>query len=223
MSKKPNIIPYAFQPIYETTCEKKLFGYEALVRPTDFKTPAEYIKSMEQSGKIHQLEFESFYNAVMQFRDRGLKGHLFVNSFPYEFLNDDEWEQIKQLSPEIFKKIHVESLEYGERINVLKLAAKVEHIRKQGLHVVVDDFGSGLNSISAINILNPEIIKIDRFFISGCTKSQMCKNTVEIIVDCIRSHKAKVLAEGVETYDEFRFLRFLGVDYMQGYYLGTPE
>ena len=220
--KKPANIPFAFQPIYETKGSEKLFGYEALMRPENYDTPGEYIKHMQDNGKLHQLEFETFYNAISQFRDRKLDGNLFINSFPYEFLTSDELDYLKNMSPDVFKSIYVESLEYGDRIDIIKLLAKFETLKKQGFHIVVDDFGTGLNSVPTVKALGPCIIKIDNSFIKDCTKTKKGRNTVEIIMDCIRANGAKVLAEGVETYDEYYFLRFLGVDYMQGYYLGRP-
>ena len=222
---KPHTIPYAFQPIFMTKgkdCEN-IFGYEALARPVGFENPGEYIKSMTRAKKLHKLEFETFYNALYQFNERGLEGNLFINSFPYEYLTDDEFEFIRSVSPDHFKNIYVESLEYGSRVDILRLAVKLDVIRKNGFHLVVDDFGTGINSIRTLNVLHPDIIKIDRSYISGCTESQKDMNTVEIITDCIRSHGAKALAEGVETEDEYSFLSHLGIDYMQGYYLGVPK
>ena len=224
-NNKPPAIPYVFQPIFETKgkgCEK-IFGYEALARPREFDSPGEYIKSMMRAKKLHKLEFDTFYNALSQFSERGLEGKLFINSFPYEYLSDDELERIRNISPDIYKEIYVESLEYGKRVDILRLAVKLNTLRKHGFHVVVDDFGTGINSIGTLNVLHPDIIKIDRSYISGCTESQKDMNTVEIITDCIRSHGAKALAEGVETEDEYSFLSHIGIDYMQGYYLGVPK
>ncbi len=220
--KKPAEIPYAFQPIYKTKGDEKLFGYEALVRPVDFNTPGEYIKKMQENGQLHQLEFETFYNAISQFSGRKLEGNLFINSFPHEFLTSEELDYIKEIDPDVFKNVYVESLEYGEHIDMIKLLAKFKTLKDRGFHIVVDDFGTGLNSVSTVKALMPCIIKIDCSFIRGCTKTKVARNTVEIIIDCIRSNGAEVLAEGVETYDEFHFLKFLGVDYMQGFYLGVP-
>ncbi len=222
---KPPTIPYVFQPIFFTKgkgCEK-IFGYEALVRPEGFTSPGEYIESMTKAKQLHKLEFDTFYNALSQFSIRKLDGMLFINSFPYEYLTSEELDYIQKIDPEVYKNIYVESLEYGSRVDTLRLAVKLESLRKHGFHVVVDDFGSGINSVRTLNVLKPEIIKIDRSFISGCTGSQRSMNTVEIIVDCIRSHDAKVLAEGVENKEEFSFLQHLGVDLMQGYYLGMPR
>ncbi len=222
---KPSVIPYAFQPIYMTKCRgsEKIFGYEALVRPIDYASPDAYIKSMIKERKLHQLEFDTFSNAVKQFSDRGLDGRLFINSFPYEYLTDDEFDYIKKIAPDAYKNIYVESLEYGSRVDILKLAVKLDILKRHGFGVVVDDFGAGINSVQTLNILNPDIIKIDRSYISGCVRSQKDKNTVEIITDCIRAHDARALAEGVETEEEFSFLQELGIDLMQGFYLGAPK
>ena len=67
-----------------------------------------------------------------------------------------------------------------------------------------------------------DITKIDRYFISGCLKDKTHKNLLEIVVDDVKQHGSQVLAEGVETKQEYDFLRYLHVDYMQGFYLGMP-
>ena len=116
----------------------------------------------------------------------------------------------------------VENLEYGIVVDKAKLAMKYESIRDMGFRVVLDDFGSGINSIAALNAITPEIVKIDRSFISGCTRDLLRKNTVEIVADVIKKHGAKALAEGIETHEEYEFIKSLDIGYMQGFYLGRP-
>ena len=123
----------------------------------------------------------------------------------------------------MYREVFIENLEYGLLVDAVRLQRKYESIKRMGFRVVLDDYGSGINSVKALNAISPEIVKIDRSFITGCTENLKTKNTVEIITDSIRSHNAKVLAEGVETKEEYDFLKTLKIDYMQGFFLGKPE
>lgn len=217
-------IPYAFQPIFDTSVVNAptIYGYEALIRP-EGKTPGEYISKMIENNCVHQLELETFYNAITQFIQRGYEGKLFINSFPYEWLSSDEIDFLESLVKERKKDIVIENLEYGEEINVIKLTQKLALFRDRHYLVALDDFGTGINSVELLKLFKPDITKIDARFIIGCTRSKMSKNIVEIIVEAIRQSGSKVLAEGVETKAEYDFLQSLHVDYMQGFYLGFPE
>lgn len=214
-------IPYVFQPIVDATKGNRVIGYEALIRPVGM-TPVEYIQMKTKEGSLESVEFETFVNSIRQFKDRGLKGRLFINSFPYIMLEKNKLSYIKELAGDMYRDIFVENLEYGIVVDKAKLAMKYESIRDMGFRVVLDDFGSGINSIAALKAITPEIVKIDRSFISGCTRDLLRKNTVEIVADVIKNHGAKALAEGIETHEEYEFIKSLDIGYMQGFYLGRP-
>ncbi len=222
LMEKTVFVPYAYQPIFETVQADRVMGYEALIRPVGM-TPAEYIAKKVREGSTEELEYSSFVNAICQFKQRRLSGRLFINSFPYIILEDEKLDYIKNLAGAMYREIFVENLEYGLMVDAARLSRKYEGIRRMGFRVVLDDYGAGINSVKALTAIDPEIVKIDRSFISGCTDSVKGRNTIEIICDSIRSHNAKVLAEGVETKDEYDYLKTLKVDYMQGFYLGRPE
>ncbi len=214
---------YAFQPVYDVSLagDPKIIGHEALVRPPDM-TPDTYIRRMINEKRTHELELTTFYNAITQFKERSLTGKLFINSFPYEYLSSEELDYLEELAGDLKKEIVIESLENAEEINVIKLAGKLAMFRERGYTIALDDFGSGINSARILKLYCPDIVKIDAHFVKDCTKSRIAANTVEIITELIRMSGAKVLAEGVETQEEYDYLKSLHVDYMQGYYLGIP-
>ena len=215
---------YAFQPIYDTRTDiLTVYGREALMRPSG-TTPGEYIEQMIGENRSHELEYSTFVNSVRQFAERGYSEKLFINSLPYEFLNEDEIEEFDNLCDSLgISEIVVENLEYGNQFDFQKMSKKIQTLRKHGYKIALDDFGSGINSVDALELIKPDIVKIDRYFVSGCLRNDICKNTVEIIVNSLRPYGVGILAEGVETKEEFDFLKKLHVDFMQGYYLGYPE
>lgn len=218
-------IPYVFQPIFDTTTkDDRIIGYEALMRPKNM-TPVNYIEEVLNKNDGHKLEFLTFYNAIKQYDERGLTGSLFINSFPYEVLAKAEFDEIQSIIPERLKgNIIVEDLEYGDKMSLLLLSNKISCLKEYGYKIALDDFGMGINSIEMLKFIKPEIVKIDRYYVAGCTKNAVARNTIEIVIESIKSNGGEILVEGVETKAEYDFLKSHNdVKYMQGFYLAMPE
>jgi GGDEF domain-containing protein len=92
------------------------------------------------------------------------------------------------------------------------------------LHLIaLDDFGTGYSGLRLLAESRPDIIKIDRFFVAGIDGSQEQRLFLEQIVGLAHSIGLSVIAEGIETEDEFRICRETGCDYVQGYFIGRPS
>ncbi|PKF62459.1 hypothetical protein CW745_03235 [Psychromonas sp. psych-6C06] len=98
----------------------------------------------------------------------------------------------------------------------------VEALQKQGAKVAIDDFGTGYSSFAYLHNLSVDYIKIDRSFVTGLTLESNEYTMIEML--CKLAHKmgAKVIAEGVETVDDFRLLSRAKVDLLQGYLFSRP-
>ena len=121
------------------------------------------------------------------------------------------------------KRVVVENLEDDLLLDAAMLLKKKEKLRERGYAIALDDYGTGINSVRALKLFKPDIVKIDRSYVSGAARDSARLNTLEIMIDEIKGQGAAVLAEGVETWVEYETLRYLGVDFMQGFYLGLPE
>ena len=86
----------------------------------------------------------------------------------------------------------------------------------------IDDFGSGINDLERVELMNPDIVKLDRELISGIDHDEAKQDNVEDLVLKFHSKGMLVVAEGVEEKAEFDYLVGLGVDLYQGYYLARP-
>lgn len=95
-------------------------------------------------------------------------------------------------------------------------------LKDMGLKLSMDDFGTGYSSFNYLKRFPLDMIKIDRTFINGITSTAEDAAIVRAIIAMAHSLKLRVVAEGVETEQQFDFLRELGCDEMQGYLLSPP-
>ena len=105
--------------------------------------------------------------------------------------------------------------------NPVAATTALDAIRKLGFRVAIDDFGTGFSSLRLLHGMPIDAIKIDRSFVSGGKGSDPLA-VARTIVQLARSLEAEVIAEGVETRDQFRFLRSIGCGKAQGYLFSAP-
>jgi EAL domain-containing protein (putative c-di-GMP-specific phosphodiesterase class I) len=101
-------------------------------------------------------------------------------------------------------------------------AARVEELRGRGVRLCMDDFGSGYSSISSLHRFALDTVKIDRSLFTGGSPRGKSPEVVKSIVSLARELGTPVVAEGVETADQFYFLRELGCAGAQGFYFSPP-
>lgn len=101
--------------------------------------------------------------------------------------------------------------------------SSIEHYRKQGFKIAIDDFGSGYSGFSRVCSFSPEYVKIDMGLIRNIHIDPLKQAAVEAIVSFCQQTEIKVIAEGIEKEEELKTVIRLGVDYGQGYYLCLPK
>lgn len=214
-------IDYVFQPIFGKDGQT-IFAREALMRPKDM-TVMEIIEKYQKMGKLHIIEVATFFGAMQAHTLRGYTERVAINSFPSECIDKDEAEAFWQyFGEEIRGKMIIEMLEYPH-LSISKWTEKNESVRVMDNLISLDDYGTGINDMSKVEFLKPDIVKLDRSLISGIDKDEIKqKNCIEELEKLHRMEKT-VVAEGIETKEEFDYLRSIGVDLFQGYYLGMPK
>lgn len=213
-------IDFAFQPIFCNNSLKRV-GYEALMRPLG-STPLQLIKEYNMKNELHTLELATFFGASKAYYDRGLTGMISINSFPSECFSQDESEIFFQCFPNIAKEMFVEILEYTD-LNLDKWILKREQIRANDIRISIDDFGSGNNDMMAVNVFQPNEVKIDRSIIKEIHKHKENQERLFQLIETFHARNIHVLAEGIECKEELEFLLTTKADYLQGFYLGMPE
>lgn len=102
------------------------------------------------------------------------------------------------------------------------MISELEQLRLQGFRVSLDSSGAGYSSMSHLSSLGFDEIKIDRSFINKAKNDKKALLLVRAIVSMAQTLGSKVVAEGVETTEQFNCLRSIGVDVVQGHLLGKP-
>ena len=213
-------IDFAFQPIFRLK-DMYLVGYEALMRPKD-KTPLELIDEYSKTGELHKVELATLFGAWQAYRNRGYDTLLSLNSFPEECMTDEEERVFHKTFPESQLSMILEILEYT-KFNEEKWVIKRNQLKERQIKTVLDDFGTGNNTdISIVDIYDSVMVKLDRKLIAGIDSDNELQKKVVEYIDAFHKKNVLVLAECVETEEELDYLKSVGVDFAQGYYLGKP-
>jgi diguanylate cyclase (GGDEF)-like protein len=221
-----------YQPQYSIK-NRQLVGAEALLRWTnstgELVLPAEFISVAEDSGMIVPIGNWVLHEACRQNRiwhDAGLKLTINVNVSAVQFKQGDIVDSVRSALVSSGLKPRYLELEFSETTLVADIAAVAKvmvELKKLGVTLAIDDFGSGYSSLSYIKRFTIDKLKIDKSFISDLSQGrQEDKAVIEAIIQMGRTLGIQVLAEGVETKDQLDQLQQLGCKIVQGYYLNHP-
>ena len=213
-------INYVFQPIFLSDGET-VYAWEALMRPTDM-TVTELIAEYEKKDKLHVLEVATFFGAMQAFFLRGYEQRVAINSFPSDCMRQEEADVFLDCFGEKIRgRMIIENLEYPY-FSPEHWKEKNRSVRFMNNMLAADDFGSGINDLRLIQEMAPHIVKLDRELISGIDHISEKQEKVKELVTLFHSKDILIVAEGIEEKEEFEFLRGLGIDLYQGYYLARP-
>ena len=107
-------------------------------------------------------------------------------------------------------------------VELERLAEVATLLRARGARVALDDVGAGAQEFARLARLRPDVVKIDRSLVSGCSRDQGSAAVLRALVSYARDLRLTLCAEGVEDPADLRQLMALGVTHAQGYLLGRP-
>ncbi len=224
-----------FQPIVNN--DRNIIAFESLIRwnhpEKGFIPPNEFIPVAENTGLLQKLGEYVMDHACHQlslwekesiFEQDRIK-YLSVNVSPNQFWHTDFLENLsmniqtkgidpKHLLIEITENIFIADLQ--EAIN------KLTGIKKMGVSIALDDFGSGYSSLSYLMQLPLDIVKLDRAFIQDVHKNTVKATIIKSICAIADELKLKVIAEGLETVEELETLVKYNCHAYQGFYFYRP-
>ena len=221
-----------YQPKVDLT-SGRVIGAEALLRWNDPRTglvpPLRFIPVLEETGLIIAVGRWAVREAIAQhlrWCDAGVApGRIAVNVSALQlrhrgFLADVEQELA--VDPRAAAGLELEITESMIMDDVAQSIASLTAIRAMGVTVAIDDFGTGYSSLGYLAKLPVDSLKIDRSFVVEIDTAPEGMALVSTIIQLARSLELKVVAEGVETEEQRRFLQLLSCDQMQGYLFSKP-
>ncbi len=220
------LLDFALQPIIEADTFN-IIGYEALMRPQSdiISTPyllLELAKAESKLDKIERLVMKKVFEKIRTNMETLKDYKIFINSIADQVLTQEEFKVYVDKYPDVLTNIVVEITEQ-ESVDDEVLRTKSKMFKNQGALLAIDDFGAGHSNENSLLTNEYDIIKLDMNLIRNIDSDTRRQQIVKSIIIFADSHDYKILAEGVETENEVRELRKLGIHYMQGYYFGKPD
>ncbi len=220
-----------YQPVIRTVNEE-LCSAEALARWVDpvygLLGPGQFISALEKTRQIHKLDKYILRAVCEEYRERKAKGLPVVpvsfNLSRYDFLEEDIAGYVLDAveacgMPRDMIMVEITESMAAEEPEIIR--RDIARLQAAGIQVWMDDFGSGYSSLNLLKDFNFNEIKLDMAFFSNFTDK--AKIIIADLIRMVKSLGIQTLAEGVETKEEYDFLRSVGCEKVQGWYFGKPE
>lgn len=213
----------------------KVLVYEALVRWEDEElgqiSPDELIPIAEENGLINAIGayvIEEAAKFAVKLTKEKPDISISVNTSVREFSNSSQMkEKLTSILEETKCPAHKIQLEITEKFafqaeQERAIIRQMKELQESGIKFILDDFGTGYASFRYMQNLPISKVKIDKVFIQSLLTMPKTKQLVEGMIHFSKSMGLYVIAEGVETEEQFVALKEMGIDAVQGYYIGVP-
>jgi diguanylate cyclase (GGDEF)-like protein/PAS domain S-box-containing protein len=224
-----------YQPLLSVKSQR-VTGYEALVRwnhpERGILSPSEFIPVAEESELIVHLGKWVLKEACRQMAEWHRKFNfdppltVSVNISPRHLNQGDIVGDVERVLAETGldpKCLRLEVTESSIMQEAETALVTLRRLKLMGIGLEIDDFGTGYSSLSYLQRLPFDTVKVDRSFIKELGVSAESSEIVKTIVELARSLQMEVVAEGVETKDQFQKVSTLGCNLVQGYYFARPS
>ena len=214
---------------------REVCGFEALARWRDpvrgIISPAAFIPVLENAHLIDRLDLY-IIQRVCEDQLRGAQrpgwkpSHMSVNLSRVDFQLRDMLSEIEGICraydvPKGY--LHIEITESALNADDEFLKKEIQRFRDAGFELWMDDFGSGYSSLNNLKDFRFDVIKIDMAFLRDFETKPQTRVILEAIVDMAKRLGIHTLCEGVETEEQYAFLRSIGCEVLQGYLFSPPK
>ncbi|MGN6319566.1 EAL domain-containing protein [Trinickia sp.] len=218
-----------FQPIVDFD-GGAILGYEGLIRGpagSPLESPGALFAQAAREGQSVALEHAAARACVAAFMSLRCEGKLFLN-FSADALvalgqtreRTIDWLQRHGLNVE---RIVLELTEQGEIADVRTFAPAVAELRETGIQFALDDYGTANASMNLWVRLQPDVVKIDRFFIDDIANDPLKFEAVRAMQHFAGASGARLVAEGIENAADLIVVRDMGIALGQGFFFGRPD
>lgn len=220
-----------FQPRIDLHGPMHVSSFECLLRlkiNDQYISPAEFIPVAENSGLIIPISewiIEKSFAQVREWMDNGYRLGISVNMSPHFFKTANLVPFVREMLERYRIPTDLIEFEITENILLEKTERVDEHVNaltRMGIRLSIDDFGTGYSSMNYLKKIRVHALKVDKSFIDDIGIDQDGETIVRTIIALGQSLGLTVVAEGVETIQQARFLISSGCDQIQGYFFAKP-
>ncbi|MGH8548812.1 MAG: EAL domain-containing protein [Methylococcales bacterium] len=219
---------FHFQPVVQSS-SRDIVYHEALLRlrmaDGRIASPAEFLGHGQRAGLSYELDLfvvRTALNTLYADPEKRLSINLTTAAF-----TDDSWTQplIEAVREQRFdpKRLIFEITETAVIADMDKAKEIADAITKHGFRFAVDDFGAGFSSLYYLKQLPIAYVKLDRSLVKNIATDKDERDFVNAITTMVHAFGKQVVGEGVEDYETLSILNKIGVDFVQGYYIGRPS
>ena len=222
-----------YQPLMDSH-SRKVIGAEALIRWHDDElgsvSPEIFIPLAEESGfivDIGEWVLDTAFRDIKKLKNEGFDSDFYfaINLSSRQVRDRDFANSISNMLAKYELNGNCIELEITERLlmkDVPEVVAVLNDFKKMNIRLSIDDFGTGYSSLSYLKRFPFDVLKIDQSFVRDIGNDQDDTALCEAIIAMAHSLGLSLIAEGVETKEQFEFLRARGTETVQGYYMGKP-
>jgi diguanylate cyclase (GGDEF)-like protein/PAS domain S-box-containing protein len=214
--------------------ERGVCGVEALLRwnhpELGFVSPEKFIALAEEVGLIQGLGLWVIKTALMtlnEWQQQGISGvRMAVNVSARQLVSDNFVAEVEQLivqqgiDPAMLELEITESAAMDDPAKAIEI---LQRLRALGIELAIDDFGTGYSSLSYLKMFPIQALKLDRAFVMNLEHDENNAAISRAAISLAHDLGFKVVAEGVETLEQVRFLQRTGCDMLQGYYFSKAR
>jgi len=226
-----NFILY-YQPQYYSN-SRKLRGVEALIRWQDendhFIQPSVFIPAAEKNGAIIPIGKWVVEQSIRQYavwrKQFGFPFIMSINISALQYKKDDFVDSVVGALNKYGVSPNEIELEITESVLIEDFDAvykKIKILKEFGIRISLDDFGTGFSSLAYLTRLPIDTLKIDKTFVDTVLTDSSTRVITESIVNMVKALKFESIAEGVEDEEQYRYLKSIGCDVIQGYLFSRP-
>ncbi|MDP3510174.1 MAG: EAL domain-containing protein [Candidatus Melainabacteria bacterium] len=211
-----------YQPIMDLNSEK-IAGYEVLTRGPDgsFESPADFFRICIENNILTTVDLQCLQLCLEDAPNVGHNMRLHVNLFPSTLLETPVENLIKLFPQE--RNGTTYCLEISEQQFITEpgyLREAINALKQAGILVAIDDVGFGRSSLETLILLEPDLVKVDRKYVSGISVEPSKARLLRRLANVAKSLGAEIVAEGIEDRNDLPLLKEMGINYGQGFLWG---
>ncbi|WP_162889350.1 putative bifunctional diguanylate cyclase/phosphodiesterase [Maritalea myrionectae] len=223
-----NELSVRFQPIWNCA-EMKLIGFETLARWESpilgSVPPNEFIPAAESSGFITTITSIIFEKALMAATNWPKDLKIGLNISAVDISNDDTVKVVEKLCEKYGiekRRVTIEITETAAMQDFERSNHCLSEFKKAGMSIAMDDFGTGNSSLSYIQNLPLDHVKLDRSFVQSAEGETKGRQIASTVIELCKALELGCIAEGIESEAQLKAIQLLGCKAFQGYYFSVP-